>query len=308
MTRRRGIEPVQKGSLNPKAEKCIVCSLAICEKNGEMTRFTFKVSTVDRFKQFAVSVLAVGLFLPAAQAGDTRVLIWDERQPEQKQAYEDSLGEAIGKYLLKQRGFAVKYGSLEMPEFGIDDATLDDTDVIIWWGHKKNDAVSPERVAAVVNRVMAGRIGFIAIHSSIHARPFLRLMEERAKEDALKGKTVEEKQGLTFEFLQSPPRGVAFEPSVDIDGKVCRLMRPSGWIGGWRADAMPGHIETLIPEHPIAKGLPKMWSIPKTEMYKEPFHVPRPDAVVFEEKWEKGENFRSGCVWNVGNGLSLIHI
>jgi trehalose utilization protein len=37
-------------------------------------------------------------------------------------------------------------------------------------------------------------------------------------------------------------------------------------------------------------------------MYNEPFHVPPPDEVVFEEKWDKGEHFRSGCVWQVGNG------
>ena len=26
------------------------------------------------------------------------------------------------------------------------------------------------------------------------------------------------------------------------------------------------------------------------------------DAVVFEERWDKGEHFRSGCVWQVGKG------
>jgi trehalose utilization protein len=37
-------------------------------------------------------------------------------------------------------------------------------------------------------------------------------------------------------------------------------------------------------------------------MYDEPFHVPTPDAVIFEEKWDKGEHFRAGCLWNVGLG------
>jgi trehalose utilization protein len=32
------------------------------------------------------------------------------------------------------------------------------------------------------------------------------------------------------------------------------------------------------------------------------FHVPKPDAVIFEERWDKGEHFRSGCVWQVGQG------
>jgi pimeloyl-ACP methyl ester carboxylesterase len=37
-------------------------------------------------------------------------------------------------------------------------------------------------------------------------------------------------------------------------------------------------------------------------MYDEPFHVPSPDEVVFEERWDKGEHFRGGCVWQIGKG------
>lgn len=37
-------------------------------------------------------------------------------------------------------------------------------------------------------------------------------------------------------------------------------------------------------------------------MYNEPFHVPDPDQVIFEETWVRGERFRSGMVWNIGQG------
>ena len=57
-----------------------------------------------------------------------------------------------------------------------------------------------------------------------------------------------------------------------------------------------------MPEHPIAAGLPKTFTVSKTEMYNEPFHVPEPDQVVFTESWELGERFRSGMVWNIGRG------
>ena len=67
-------------------------------------------------------------------------------------------------------------------------------------------------------------------------------------------------------------------------------------------DGLPSHVTTLLPEHPIAAGLPAKWDVSQTEMYDEPFHVPKPDAVVFEERWDKGEYFRSGCVWQVGKG------
>ncbi len=55
-------------------------------------------------------------------------------------------------------------------------------------------------------------------------------------------------------------------------------------------------------EHPIAKGLPATWAITQTEMYDEPFHVPDPDEVIFEERWELGEWFRSGMVWDIEKG------
>ncbi len=58
----------------------------------------------------------------------------------------------------------------------------------------------------------------------------------------------------------------------------------------------------MLPDHPIAAGIPKSFTLPHTEMYGEPFHVPEPDAVIFEERWELGEHFRSGMVWNVGRG------
>jgi trehalose utilization protein len=61
-------------------------------------------------------------------------------------------------------------------------------------------------------------------------------------------------------------------------------------------------VTTLLPDHPIAAGLPGKWDVPQTEMYNEPFHVPEPDAVVFEERWDKGERFRSGCAWKVDKG------
>ena len=40
----------------------------------------------------------------------------------------------------------------------------------------------------------------------------------------------------------------------------------------------------------------------RPEMYDEPFHVPEPDAAVFEETWEDGQRFRSGMIWNIGKG------
>ncbi len=37
-------------------------------------------------------------------------------------------------------------------------------------------------------------------------------------------------------------------------------------------------------------------------MYDEPFGVPEPDLVIFEESWKDGEHFRSGALWTIGEG------
>lgn len=52
----------------------------------------------------------------------------------------------------------------------------------------------------------------------------------------------------------------------------------------------------------VAAGLPATFTLPRTEMYDEPFHVPEPDEVVVEERWESGEWFRSVMVWKIGAG------
>ena len=49
-------------------------------------------------------------------------------------------------------------------------------------------------------------------------------------------------------------------------------------------------------------GLPIQWEIPQAEMYGDPFHIPAPDEEVFEEKCDKREFLRCGCVWKVGKG------
>ena len=81
--------------------------------------------------------------LCAAEPKPIRVLVWDEQQPAQKQAYGDLfLGETIAAHLRRQPGLTVKTARLDSPEQGVDEATLDATDVVIWWGHNRHAAVT----------------------------------------------------------------------------------------------------------------------------------------------------------------------
>ena len=157
-------------------------------------------------------------------------------------------------------------------------------------------------------RVREGRLGFIALHSAHWAKPFVRLMQDRARADALAQVPEAERATAKWEYVNDNPiyKGVKADtpltPSLVCVGEVWRLTLPQCVFPAWRADGAPSHVTTLLPQHPIAAGLPARWDIPQTEMYSEPFHAPVPDEVVFEEQWDKGEHFRSGCVWKVGKG------
>ena len=52
---------------------------------------------------------------------------------------------------------------------------LEDTDVLVWWGHGLHKYVSDEVAEAVADRVKRG-MGLIALHSSHMSKPFLKLI------------------------------------------------------------------------------------------------------------------------------------
>jgi trehalose utilization protein len=248
----------------------------------------------------------------SADAGSIRVLVWDERQPEQSQAYENFLGNAIAAHLQKQPGFSVTSVGLDDPEQGLNTATLDATDVLVWWGHRRQPEVSHEAVRGIVERIKAGKLSLIALHSAHWSQPFMEAMNARAIDDAMKVIPEAERATAKLDLVRPKPfavpkRDESLTPALskiqNADGTAAwRLLLPGCIFPAYRNDGKPSHLRTLLPEHPIARGIPATWDLPQTEMYDEPFHVPVPDAVLFEEKWDAGEHFRSGCVWQVGKG------
>ena len=249
------------------------------------------------------------LFALAAEPKPIRVLVWDEQQPEQTKGYGDKfLGETLAGELAKNKDLQVKTARLADAEQGLSDAALDQADVLVFWSHRKAKEQDDARVEAVVRRVLDGKLNLIALHSAHWAKPFVRLMQERSKDDALKQLAPEERATAKWVYVNNAPyyrgvkAGAPLTPSVKRDGMTYTLTLPQCVFPGYRADAKPGHMTTVAANHPIAAGLPMKWDIPQTEMYNEPFHVPAPDAVVFEERWDKGEYFRSGMTWQVGAG------
>lgn len=259
----------------------------------------------------ALSLWLGGHLPPCPAADPVRVLVWDEQQPEQKKAYANFLGNEIAEYLKDKPGLAVRSVAQKDPKQGLADDALAKTDVLIWWGHVKQREVKPEVGKQIVERVKQGKLSLIALHSAHWSTPFVECMNERAVDDALARLTP--KQRETARVVRIPPlaysvpkRTDPLTPSVkqrEEEGKVVLEVRlPNCCFPAYRADGKPSQVRVLLPKHPIAAGLAEKFTLPNTEMYDEPFHVPEPDEVVFEERWEAGERFRSGCVWRLGKG------
>jgi hypothetical protein len=125
----------------------------------------------------------------ASQAKPIRVVVWDEQQPAQKQAYENFLGNQIAGHLFQVGGakpeLVVKSVRLDDPEQGLSKETLDNCDVLIWWGHVRHDEVKDELAKDIVRRIQEGKLSLIALHSAHWSKPFVQAMNARAIQDAL---------------------------------------------------------------------------------------------------------------------------
>ena len=199
------------------------------------------------------------------------------------------------------------------PNKGIGADVLDNCDVLIWWGHVRQGQITPTDCKPIIDRIQAGKLAFLPLHSAHWATPFMEAMNARTREDVARlfprnakspnlkveyvaptGRIPPARNSLvTPAYLALQRRGVVTTVRVDL---------PNCCFPAYRGDGKLSTMHTLLPEHPIAKGLPKTWTIAKTEMYDEPFHVPHPDQVVFKETFADGEWFRSGSVWNLGKG------
>ncbi|MEZ4770069.1 MAG: ThuA domain-containing protein [Caldilineales bacterium] len=108
-----------------------------------------------------------------------RVLIWNEFRHEKSDAavaaiYPHGIHEAVAEPL-RAAGFCVRTATLDEPEHGLTEAVLNETDVLVWWGHIAHPEVQDEIVARVQGRVLAG-MGLLVLHSAHFSKLFRRLM------------------------------------------------------------------------------------------------------------------------------------
>ena len=109
-----------------------------------------------------------------------RVLIWNEgrhekQNPKVAEIYPNGIHGAIATHLRKFPEFQVSTATLDEAEQGCSEKAINDTDVLLWWGHMHHDEVADAAVDRIQNRVLAG-MGLIVLHSGHFSKIFQRLM------------------------------------------------------------------------------------------------------------------------------------
>ena len=108
-----------------------------------------------------------------------RVTVWNEYRHERNSErvaaiYPDGMHTVIAA-ALNNAGFPVRTATLDEPEHGLAPEILDNTDVLIWWGHMAHQEVRDEVVERVYKRVLDG-MGLVVLHSGHFSKIFKRLM------------------------------------------------------------------------------------------------------------------------------------
>lgn len=109
-----------------------------------------------------------------------QVTVWNEFRHEREDAdvravYPDGIHRVLADALGQDPRLAVRTATLDEPACGLPAAVLDETDVLLWWGHKAHDEVPDDVAEAVQSRVLEG-MGFVPLHSAHFSKPFKLLM------------------------------------------------------------------------------------------------------------------------------------
>lgn len=203
-----------------------------------------------------------------------RVTVWNEfvherELPEIRAVYPEGIHGCLRNFLEKEQDITVKCVTLDMPNQGITQELLDNTDVLIWWSHARQEDITDETVRLVRNAVHSG-MGLVALHSA----HFSRIMRD------LLGTTMTlhwrhgDREKLwcidpTHPIAQGVPACIDI-PEEEMYGECFDIPRPDdiifiGWFAGgqvFRSGVtfkrgrgkifyfQPGHEEAPVYEHP----------------------------------------------------------
>lgn len=111
------------------------------------------------------------------------VTIWNEGRHEQtqedvRQIHPDRIDGAI-EAGIQHTDFDIRRATLDEPDQGLPDTLLNNTDVLLWWGHVAHDNVSDGLIDRIQQRVLGG-MGLVVLHSGHHSKLFRRIVGTNA--------------------------------------------------------------------------------------------------------------------------------
>ncbi|BCG58209.1 ThuA domain-containing protein [Paenibacillus sp. URB8-2] len=135
-----------------------------------------------------------------------KVTVWNEYRHERNDSkiaavYPEGIHNQIAGFL-KKEGMDVATATLDEPEHGLTEEVLNNTDVLVWWGHIAHKEVSDEIVNRVHRRVLQG-MGLVVLHSGHMSKIFMKLMGTSCD---LKWRDVGEKERL---WVMNPSHPIA---------------------------------------------------------------------------------------------------
>lgn len=109
-----------------------------------------------------------------------RVTIWNEFHHERiyenvKEIYPNGIHGCIAEFLQKDQELSIRTATFDMPEHGLTEEVLSDTDVLIFWNHALQDEFLDEIAERVQDHVLAG-MGLIVLHSGHYSKIMKRLL------------------------------------------------------------------------------------------------------------------------------------
>ena len=109
-----------------------------------------------------------------------KALVWGENVHEHTNQdvnalYPDGMHNCIADALNQSTTINASVATLQQDEHGLTVDTLQNTDVLLWWGHAAHGKVNDDIVERVQQRVWEG-MGLIALHSAHFSKIFKRLL------------------------------------------------------------------------------------------------------------------------------------
>lgn len=166
---------------------------------------------------------------------EIRVTVWNEYRHEKEseqigELYPDGIHGAIAAHLNSVAGIEAGTATLDEPEHGLTQEVLDQTDVLIWWGHRAHREVQDEIVERVWERVLAG-MGLIVLHSGHFSKIFKKLMGTTCN---LRWREIDEKERI---WVVNPSHPIAagldsyFEiPHTEMYGERFDIPQPDDLV------------------------------------------------------------------------------